>query len=197
MDDVMKDIGARLRGMRDILDLSVADMAQATGVSPADYQACEAGERDFSFMFLHRAAQRLGLDLTDLLTGESPHRSGYTLIRSGEGLPIKRREGFRYHNLAPFFKGRLAEPFEVVAPAQADAANCDIKLSVHEGQELNYILSGSLRIRIDQHEEILHPGDTIYYDSGHPHGMVAVDGPCRFLALVVANRQELSEETPC
>ena len=197
MEELMKDIGSRLRDMREILEIPVSEMAQVTGATEADYLASEAGERDFSFTFLFLAAQRMGIDMTDLLTGESPHRSGYTLIRRGEGLPIKRREGFLYYNLAPFFKGLLAEPFEVTAPATDDARTCSIHLSSHEGQEMDYILSGSLRVRIDQHEELLTEGDAIYYDSGRPHGMVAVDGACRFLAFVMSEKDVSQEDQTC
>ncbi|MCK9253130.1 MAG: cupin domain-containing protein [Clostridiales bacterium] len=190
MDTKIREIARRLRGMREVLEVPEAEMAAATGVSCDEYRALEDGEKDFSFTFLYRAAQRFNIDLTDLLTGESPHRSGYTLIRKGEGLPIERRAGFRYLNLAPFFRGRMAEPFHVTAPAQPDAQTCQIALSSHAGQEMDYILSGALRVHIDGHEEILYAGDSLYYDSGRPHGMVALNGPCQFLAFVIAPEEE-------
>lgn len=197
MDNILKEIGNRLCGMREILEVSAADMAAATGVTQAEYEAFEAGEKDFSFTFLYRAARHFNIDLTELLTGESPHRSGYTLIRKGDGLPIERRAGFRYLNLAPFFRGRLAEPFQVTAPEVPDAATCPITMSSHKGQEMDYILTGSLRIRIGRHEEILHAGDTVYYDSGRPHGMVAINGPCCFLAIVIAAAEDSQEDGTC
>jgi transcriptional regulator with XRE-family HTH domain len=197
MELIIKEIGLRLREMREILAISAEDMAEATGVSTDDYQLIEAGGSDFSFTFLHRAALRLNIDMTDLLTGESPHRSGYTLIRSGEGLPIERRAGFRYRNLAPFFRGRLAEPFHVTAPEIPDGESCQIVLGSHAGQEMDYILSGTLRVRIEQHEEYLRAGDTLYYDSGKPHGMVAVGGPCMFLAFVITNTTLNQEDQTC
>ena len=161
MDTMIREIANRLRGMREILDVPEQEMADATGVPVDEYRILEAGEKDFSFTFLFRAAQRFNIDMTDLLTGESPHRLGYTLIRKGEGLPIERRAGFRYLNLAPFFRGRLAEPFHVTAPAAPDADTCQITLSSHAGQEMDYILAGTLRVHIDWHEEILHAGDTL------------------------------------
>lgn len=194
MDTIIKEIGARLRGMREILDIEPEEMAKATGVSKEDYLAYEEGEKDFSFTFLYHAAKHLHIDLTELLTGEPPRRSGYTLIRKGEGLPIVRRAGFRYLSLAPYFRGRLIEPFYVTAPEEKDAMTCDIVMSSHAGQEMDYILKGTLRVRIDQYEEILYEGDTLYYDSGKPHGMVAVGGPCDFLAIVIANSKSHQED---
>ena len=194
METLLKEIGSRLRGMRDIMDITPDEMARATDVTLQEYLAYEAGDKDFSFTFLHRAARRFNIDLTELLTGETPHRSGYTLIRKGEGLPIERRVGFRCLNLAPFFRDRLAEPFCVTAPEVADAATCPITLSSHAGQEMDYILAGSLRVRIGRHEEILHAGDTLYYDASLPHGMVALNGPCQFLALVIASSESTRED---
>jgi transcriptional regulator with XRE-family HTH domain len=186
MENVIKDIGERLRGMREILDVSPQEMAAATGVSAADYLALESGQRDFSFSFLYKAARRFGLDLTELITGESPHLSGYSLVRKGQGIPIERRKGFHYLNLAGMFRKRLAEPFLVSAPYEEGAEQGLITQGTHAGQEMDYILSGTLRVRIDDHEEIMHAGDTLYYDSGRPHGMVAIGGtPCQFLAIVL------------
>lgn len=186
MDEMIRVISERLRGLREILDLSTADMAAATDMNEAEYLALESGQRDFSFTFLYKAAHRFGVDLTDLLTGESPHLSGYALVRNGSGLPINRRKGFMYLNLAYTFKDRLAEPFMVTAPYEPNAEQADIVLSTHTGQEMDYIISGKLRVRIEEHEEILEQGDTLYYNAGKPHGMVAVGGQsCQFLALVI------------
>jgi mannose-6-phosphate isomerase-like protein (cupin superfamily) len=124
--------------------------------------------------------------MTDLISGESPHLSGYTLVRSGEGLPISRREGFRYLNLAYLFKDRAAEPYMVTVPYHAGSETCDIAMSTHLGQEMDHVISGQLRIMINGHEETLRSGDTVYYDSSKPHGMVAVGGgACVFLAIVL------------
>ncbi len=194
MQDVIKDIGERLRGMRDILDISVSEMSRVTGVTEAEYLEIEAGQKDFSFTFLHKAALRFGLDLTELITGESPHLSGYTLVRKGDGLPIERRKGFRYLNLAALFRKRLAEPFLVTAPYEEGAVQRPIALSTHAGQEMDYVLSGSLRVKIGEHEETMHEGDTLYYDSSRPHGMVAIGGaPCQFLAIVINAESDCQE----
>lgn len=188
MDERIIAIAERLRGMREIAGLTVSQMTDATGVSVADYMAMENGTHDFSFTFLYKAAQRLGIDLTELLSGESPRLTGYELIRAGEGLPITRRQGFRYNNLAYMFKNRQAEPFLVTAPYEAGNETCPITMSTHAGQEMDYILSGTLRISINGKEEIMQAGDSVYYDSSKPHGMVATGGEsCLFLAIVMGS----------
>ncbi|MBE6626911.1 MAG: cupin domain-containing protein [Ruminococcaceae bacterium] len=162
-------------------------MAVCTGVSVDTYRALESGSLDMTFTFIYKCAARFGIDTTDLLKGESPTLEEYSITRAGGGLPIARRKGFRYNNLAPLFKNKVAEPFRVLARYNPDEANAPIKLSHHEGQEYNYIISGKLKVSIDGREEILLPGDSIYYDSSKPHGMVAYEGDCEFLAIVISS----------
>ena len=88
--------------------------------------------------------------------------------------------------MASLFKNRIAEPFLVTAPFSEAEQHKDIKLSKHEGQELDIVLSGKLKVQIGDNIEILNPGDSIYYDSKTPHGMIAVDcDTCKFYAIVL------------
>jgi len=187
MEQMLKEVAARIRETRLVCEVSEEEMAACTGVSLDVYKALENGEMDFTFTFIYKCAARLGVDTTDLLKGSSPTLEEYSITRQGRGLPIARRKGFQYHNLAPLFKNKAAEPFVVLAKYNADDAAAPIKLGHHEGHEFNYILSGKLRVSLDGNEEVLEAGDSIYYDSSKPHGMVAVDGDCKFLAIIIAN----------
>ena len=133
--------------------------------------------------------------MIEILTGEQPKLSFYTVVRQGQGLPIRRREGFEYFHLASLFRGKLAEPFLVTAPYQPEKMSEPIALSTHEGQEFDYILSGSLEVDLEGHREILTAGDSLYYDSAHGHGMRAIDGaPCTFLAVILKKPGEEEEK---
>ncbi|MDR1422633.1 MAG: cupin domain-containing protein [Coriobacteriales bacterium] len=182
----IQEVARRIRSLRDDLDLSLAEMAEATGRSVEEYEAQESGEHDLSFTFLFKCANRFGVDVIELLTGEAPHLSSYELTRAGDGLSIRRRVGFEYLHQAPFFKDKFCEPFVVTAPYQAEEQDAPIHLSRHRGQELDFIISGKLRFAYEDHIEELEAGDCLYYDSGKGHGMVAIGGePCVFLAVVL------------
>lgn len=186
MDPNIPQVARRIRSLRDDLELSVEEMAAATGRDVDEYERMESGEVDLSFTFLYRAAERLGVDMIELLTGEGPHLTGYSVVRSGTGLSMKRRAGFEYRHLAPRFKDKYAEPFVVTAPYVAEEQDRPIHLSRHVGQELDYVLSGTLRFAYEDHVEELHVGDAVYYDSSRGHGMIATGGePCTFLAIVL------------
>ena len=186
LDSKIKETLERIEELRNILDFSISDMAEATNVTTDEYKEIISGNKDLSFTFVYKCANKLRVDITDLLTGESPHLSSYTIVRNGEGLALNRRAGFKYQNLAYQFKNKTAEPFKVLAKYEEDKQNVPITMSTHEGEEFDYVLSGSLKISVDGHTEVLNAGDGIYYDSSKPHGMIAVNGePCEFLAIVI------------
>jgi len=185
MEYTTKQIAQRLKGARELLDISAEEMARATGKTLSEYLLLEEGRDDFSVTFLTKCAAFLKMDLSELITGSAPKLEFYNINRSGEGMPVKRRESFVYRHIAPFLKNRLSEPFHVTIKFDEKAERADIPLSTHKGQELDFILSGAMKIQLEDHVEILHEGDSVYYDSSCRHGMIAIDGKdCTFLAIV-------------
>ncbi|MDR0509344.1 MAG: helix-turn-helix domain-containing protein [Candidatus Methanoplasma sp.] len=185
MDLRIDEIAERIRALRDEIGYTTEEMAEVTGISKEEYEESEKGKIDFSFTFLYKCAEKFNVDMVELLTGENPHLSGYTVVRSGKGLPMKRRKGFEYGHLASNFKNKMAEPFLVNAPFRADELS-SIPLSSHDGQEFNYVLKGSLRFVHGDNVEELKEGDSVFYDSSERHGMAALtEGGCLFLAVVL------------
>lgn len=181
-----QEIAERLKGIREMEELSVGEMAAAAGVEVKEYLEYENGTKDFSFTLLYNCAKRLEMDITELVDGKNPNLNSYSIVRAGHGMPLRRREGFEYLHVAQYIKNRIAEPFVVTAPYIEEAQGGQIPLSSHEGQEMDFILEGSLKCNIDGNIEVLHAGDCLYYDSGKPHGMIATGGDkCVFLAIVM------------
>ena len=191
MEPNIKEVAGRIRALREDMDLTMQEMAEATGRSVAEYAAQEAGDEDLSFTFLYKCAEKFGVDVIELLTGENPHLTGYSLTRAADGLSIKRRAGFEYLHKAPHFRHKLAEPFLVTAPYLPEEQDAPIHLSRHKGQELDFIISGRMRFAYEDHVEELEAGDFLMYDSGRGHGMIAIGGePCVFLAVVLKPHDE-------
>ena len=195
MDNELKQMGKRLGELRTIMDVSVAEMARITGITEAEYIAHEAGEIDSSFTFIYRCAERLGVDMSALVTGDTPKLSFYNVTHAEEGgMPIRRRGGFEYLHLSPLLQDRQADPFLVTAPPQEE--DNPIHLSTHAGQEFDYILKGRLKVQLEDKIEYLGPGDSIQYDSSRPHGMIAIgDEECQFLAVVIRSEGTAPELT--
>lgn len=182
-----KEVAVRLKNLRELLEIDPQVLADKAGVSLSDYSNCENGDCDFSFNFIYNCAQVLGCDITELIRGESARLTSFEFNRAGDGMPIIRRSGFNYLHLAANIKGRMSEPFVVTAPFNEGDENKPIALSTHNGQEFDYVLEGSLKVSVDGHEMVLGKGDSVYYDSSKPHGMIAVGGAeCKFLAIVLS-----------
>ena len=190
----LKLTGKRIIEARKALGISTREMARLHSITEEEYIAHEAGEIDSSFSFLLKTAERFGMDINALITGESPRLSHYTLTRRIEGEKVERRHGFEYFHQAAQMKNRMAEPFVVKAPFTGE--DTPIQLSTHAGQEFDYIVSGKLKIQINDKVEILEAGDSIYYDSRQPHGMMACGGEeCCFLAVVMKSQNTTQLET--
>ena len=106
MENQLMQMGKRLRELRTILEVPVSEMAKVTNTSEEEYLAHEAGTVDSSFTFIYRCAERLGVDISQLVTGESPKLSFYTLTRSNCGMPIRRRAGFEYLHMGRLYRLR-------------------------------------------------------------------------------------------
>ncbi len=186
MEHKIKEIADRIRELRIITGLSVEDMASRTGMSVEEYEQCEAGNRNLSIAFLYHCTLSFGVDMGDILEGKSPKLRSYALTRKGEGQRIEEAHNMIGYNLASGFRNRIALPLYMKMNYRPDA---EIELVTHEGQECDIVIKGQMKIQIGEHTEILNPGDTIYYDSGTPHGMMAVGGEdCSFYAIVLRNQ---------
>ena len=198
MDYNLKEVAGRIKDLREAKGYSVEELAALTGVTPEDLRILEEGETDFSFTFIYKCAKACSVEVVDLLEGRSSTLTSFAITRKGEGLKIVKKDGFVYNNLAPKFKDKLAEPFLVKFPYLPEEQNAPIKLSSHNGQEFDVIVKGSLKVQVGNHIEVLNEGDSIFYNSLIPHGMIAVsEGGCEFHAVVLNPQNgEVSEAYP-
>ena len=191
----LHEVASRIREIRDVLGYSVEEVAEKTEVSVDDYLAYESGELDLPFTFIHKCALTFGVELSELLEGDSTARlSAYTVTRKDQGFETAKEEGILIKNLAPRFKGKIAEPYWVRYEYSEELQHQPIHCTTHGGQEFDFIVSGSLLVEVGGKREILHEGDSIFYNSSAPHGMIAIDGKdCVFLAMILPGEE--TEET--
>ena len=183
----LKEIASRIKELREIGGKTTAEMARLTEVSERDYVAIEAGTMDPPFTFLHKCALAFGIDITALLEGHSAKLSHFQVNRAGQGPITVNEQGILIRNMAAMFKGRLATPYFVTYDYDERQQKMPIHTTTHAGQEFDYVVSGSMRIKVGDHEETLNVGDSIFYKSSTPHGMIAVGGEkCTFLAMIMA-----------
>jgi len=184
----LMDIALRIRDMRDILGYSMEKMAELTEVSSDMYKLYESGTVDLPFTFLHKCAKVFGVEITVLLEGDGARLSGYTVTRRGKGLVTASEDGITIQDMAPMFRKKLATPYWVTYEYDEKLQNQPIHTTTHAGQEFDLVIKGSMRIRIGDREEVLREGDSVFYKSSTPHGMIAIDGhDCVFLAMIMVS----------
>ena len=188
------EIASRIREMREILGYSVNEMAEKVEVTEKEYSDYESGKVDFPFTFIHKCSKVFNIEITDLLEGNSAHLSSYTVNRKGHGLQTAKEDGIEIRDIAPLFRNKIAEPYFVKYEFNEELQDKPIHLAKHSGQEFDLILNGELKVQVGDNVEVLEEGDSIYYNSSTPHGMIAVGGKdCTFLAVILPGN-DVSQE---
>ncbi len=184
MNEDIKKVALRIRELREIEGRTTKEMADFFNVSHETYLQYESGSSDMPISFLSDAANYFGIQVYELLSGKGAKLRLYQVVRSGHGLNIEKSKQYEYQHLAYNFSGNKVLPLLVtVAPQNGEEKPYT---NIHKGQEFDYVLEGKILITIGGNEEILEAGDSVYYDSSYPHGMIAIgDTPAKILTLVI------------
>lgn len=176
LTEKISEIAERIKSVREDVGLTEREVAAMTDMELEDYLALEAGKSDITFSFIYKFARICNIEITAIIDGRTPKLADYTLTRKNQGMQIYGKHGVVYEHLAPLFKNRLVEPFMVTIPYSEESLQKTRKLVTHRGQELDIVIKGTMKKRIGEATEILHEGDSIYYDSSIPHDEVALAG---------------------
>ena len=170
MDEAIKQIGERLKGLREVLNIPAEEVAELCEISLEHYLKIESGEADPSVYRLSKISKRYGIDLDVLLFGEEPRMKGYYVTRKGQGPEIERNNQYKYESLAVGFKDRRVNPFMV----QVDPLPGDDK--PHKNGH----------VTIEDKVMVLNPGDSIYFDSKKQHCFRSLNGKsAKFLCIII------------
>ena len=173
-------IPERIKELRMILEISALDMAQETNIPYETYKKYENGESDIPISVLYTIANRLGTDITVLITGEEARMDSAAVCRKGKGVSIERFPGYEFSSLAYNFKRRTMEPLLV----HLDADKPQAALVSHSGQEFNFVVAGRVKVTVGKITHILTAGDSIYFDARIPHGQSADGGNAEFFTII-------------
>jgi quercetin dioxygenase-like cupin family protein/DNA-binding Xre family transcriptional regulator len=167
--------------------LTLEDLSSRTGLSAETLERVESGRATPPLGALVRVGKALEMQMGHFIsTGVDRPMS---VVRAESRPRIARRSqkaseqyGYVYESLAPEKANRLMEPFLVtMTPTEFE------ETSSHDGQEFLFVLEGEISVRVDEEVEVLRRGDSVYYDSSHPH-LVKCHGkePAKILAMIYA-----------
>ena len=183
MKENNKDIGARIKELRELSNIGIGEIANEFDIDEEEYISYENGDKNIPASVLYEISQKFNVDMGLLLTGEETRMHIFTVTRKGEGASVERRSQYEYENLAEKFIHKKGEPFIVtVDPNDIEKPNT----STHPGQEFNYLIEGSLKLFIHNNEIILNEGDSIFFDSTYEHSMKSLNNKkAKFLAIIL------------
>jgi transcriptional regulator with XRE-family HTH domain len=175
MDRTLDTVGPRLKHLRLRRDITLTELAAETGISASTLSRLEAGLRRPTLEQLLPLARAYGVTLDELVdappTGDP--RINLRPIASGDGstvLPLTRRPGG-------------IQAYKFVLPTGDDDREPDLR--THEGYDWVYVLNGTLRLVLGEHDLILNPGEAAEFDTRTPHWFGATSsGPVEYLSLI-------------
>ncbi|MDR2716968.1 MAG: helix-turn-helix domain-containing protein, partial [Treponema sp.] len=151
MNEKAAHVPDRIKELREILEISALDMAKDTDIPFDTYGKYEAGELDIPISVLYTIANRLGTDVTVLLTGEEARMDSAAVCRKDKGVQIERYPGYEFSSLAYNFKHRTMEPLLV----SLDSTKPQAAQVSHSGQEFNFVIEGQVKVTVGKSEYTL------------------------------------------
>ena len=179
-------IGREVRAHRRQQNITVAELAQLTGISIGMVSKIENGNTSPSLSTLQTLSNALGVTLTSFFRGFEENRSAIH-TKAGEGVEMERagtRAGHQYNLLGHIgsnASGVMVEPYLITLNETSDI----FPTFQHEGIEMLYMLEGEVSYRHGYNLYALKPGDSLFFDADAPHGPEILHKlPARFLSVI-------------
>ena len=179
-------LGREVRAHRRQQNITVAELAQLTGISIGMISKIENGNTSPSLSTLQTLSNALGVTLTSFFRRFEEKRTA-THTKAGEGVEMERagtRAGHQYNLLGHIgsnASGVMVEPYLISLTEESDI----FPTFQHEGIEMLYMLEGEISYRHGEHLYVLKPGDTLFFDADAPHGPEILDKlPARYLSII-------------
>ncbi|MDD3445787.1 MAG: XRE family transcriptional regulator [Zavarzinia sp.] len=181
-------LGIQIRHLRRQLDLTVAHLATAAGISTGMLSKIENGQISPSLSTIQALASALNVPITALFASFDEKRD-CSYVKAGQGVIIERRGtkvGHQYELLGHALGGDIVcEPYLITLREEA----APYTAFQHGGAEFLYMLSGEIQYRHADRIYDLKPGDALLFDSGAAHGPERLTKlPATYLSIIIYPR---------
>ncbi len=182
-------IGAKIKGIRESKNLSIAEVSESSGLSADQITSIENDVNLPSLGPLIKIARALGVRLGTFLDDSdelgpavtrAADRERDSSISFSNGA-TDARQHMVYHPLAKQKAGRHMEPFII----DINPTTTEYQLSAHEGEEFIYVMEGQVELVYGKETYTLNPGDSIFYDSIVKHHLHGAPGKSAKILAVV------------
>ena len=161
-------LGARVRALREAMNLSLRDLAERSGVSAPMLSQVERGETSPTLQLAARIASGLDLRLSQLLRLDED--GAVTIVRHDERRAGPAARGHSYEVLTPPLPGQRAElSRHTLAPGASTGGPGDPPMHEPGSRETALVEVGSLVLACDGESYLLAAGDCVTFDADLPH----------------------------
>ncbi len=175
----MLEIGTNIRKIIESENIDIDFLLKQINLSEDEFRTILSNEVKPSVSLLLKLSRALNKDVSILIYGNEFKPRKAVATRRDERIPVRRRRGYDYESLAPFFSGRSMEP--LLVEVRRDEKQ---EFSSHKGEEFHYVMSGKIRTIVGDEEFILEDGDTLYFDSSIPHCINSITDTSKLLVVV-------------
>ncbi|MEM9100204.1 MAG: XRE family transcriptional regulator [Pseudomonadota bacterium] len=179
-------IGREVRELRRDRDMTVAELANASGLSVGMLSKIENGAISPSLTSLQGLSLALGVHITTLFRRHEEDRAAL-FVPAGEGVDVERRgtrAGHQYRLLghsAAADARIVVEPYMITLTEASDV----FPTFQHAGIEFLHMIEGEVTYRHGNQLFRMRPGDSLYFDADAPHGPEEMhDLPIRYLSII-------------
>ncbi len=161
------EIGKRIKWIRTEKRVTLDALAAETGFTKGYLSKVEKSPKAPPVSTLGIIARALDVQISTLL-GESKPSSSICLIKKHERLQVSRpgsSNEYSYEAVAHQFNNKAMDPFILTLPIHPKKRT----LYQHKGQELLFVLEGTMKFRHGSEDFIAEEGDCVYFDSSVPH----------------------------
>lgn len=181
----LNQLGNRLRRHRLAAGWTLEQLAAKAGFGKGYLSRIENGKKVPPIATLSRLADVLGTEAASLLAapGQGISWRGVSLVRHDEKRPTVlggSAFGYDYFALSDATAAHALQPFLFSFPAEIDK----FTFFQHDGEELLYVLTGTIEWQIGADKYRLEAGDTIHFDSRIPHRGHSIAGPATALVIM-------------
>lgn len=184
-------IGREVKGFREKLGLTIAELAKAADMSAGMLSKIENGATSPSLASLQALGKALQVPVTAFFKSYEEIRDA-SFVKAGQGLTIERRgtrAGHQYQLLghSPQHGPVMVEPYLITLTHKSDV----FPTFQHAGLEFLYMLEGNVVYRHGDKTYDMHPGDALFFDADAPHGPEELrELPIRYLSVISYGREE-------
>jgi transcriptional regulator with XRE-family HTH domain len=178
-------VGARVKSLREAMDLSLRDLAHRSGVSAPMLSQVERGDTSPTLAVAQKIASGLDLTLSQLLRLDE---SGHVVMVKRGDRRTRRKRGHAVAELTPPLPGQRADVSEhTLAPGTATGAADDPPMHEPGSRETTVVLEGAVELFIDGQRHELAKGDSVTFDADLPHHFENnSEAEARLIAVVAA-----------